>query len=156
MHEAGRCAPDRHEDLVQELLQRADQLVEVHAERHGGLVEAGDGGNLTAVEGRGDDGGPSDRHRCSSLGSVLNQPFVGSRYLTHRPSPGDLMPLIVALLAAVALVPPPLPQGPDARPAAVRPPPPRAAARVTAARAVPPPVIDGKDDDAVWATAQAG
>jgi len=52
------------------------------------------------------------------------------------------MPLLVALLAAVALAP----QGPDARPAAARPPF-RAAARVTAARAVQPPVIDGKDDD---------
>src|SRR5260370_13333690 len=60
------------------------------------------------------------------------------------------MPLIVALLAAVVLAP----QGPDARPPAARPPLP-IATRVTAARAVRPPVIDGKDDDSVWAVAPA-
>ena len=58
------------------------------------------------------------------------------------------MPLVVVLLAAVTLAG----QSPDGRRS---PPPPPNPMRATAVRALRPPVIDGRDDDEVWAQAPA-
>ena len=59
------------------------------------------------------------------------------------------MPLVVVLLAAVTLTG----QSPDGR--RPPPPPPPTPMRATAVRALRPPVIDGRDDDEVWAQAPA-
>src|SRR2546422_5379755 len=58
------------------------------------------------------------------------------------------MPLVVVLLAAVTLTG----QSPDGRRSPLPPPNPM---RATAVRALRPPVIDGRDDDEVWAQAPA-
>ena len=65
LKESGRRAPHRDEVLVHELLERGDEPGEVHAQRRGGLVEAGDRGHLSVVERGGDEARACGLHDVS-------------------------------------------------------------------------------------------
>src|SRR5437870_7658406 len=80
-HELRGGAPHRREMPIDELLQRAEEPVEIHAERDGGLAEAGDGRDLALVEGAADE---AVRGRHVSPGVTFTMTVLPARTRSGR------------------------------------------------------------------------